>query len=217
MAAKSKMVKNTHSMIFLHGFTMKAEDMEYFTKKIDKILPKGVVMNYILPQAPKRKITCYKGKQYTAWYDYETELVTEEEKISHKDLKESRKFIHKLLDAEIKSLGDPKKVFLGGYSQGCCTMLDAGLTYPQSLGGMIGFKGHIPSFTDKSKTYKQNIWVCHGIKDDSIGYKVSKSSYDRYGKKGYDITFLSQDKVTHDMNSGILEEIRELKTWLTLS
>ena len=121
------------------------------------------------------------------------------------------------MDSEIKSLGDPKKVFLGGYSQGCCTMLDAGLTYPQSLGGMIGFKGHIPSFTDKSKTYKQNIWVCHGIKDDSIGYKVSKSSYDRYMKKGYDINFLSQDKVTHEMNSGILEEIRELKTWLILS
>lgn len=215
MITKSKMVKNTHSMIFLHGFTMKAENMKYFTKKIDKILPKGVVMNYILPQAPIRKITCYKGKQYTAWYDYITELNVVEEKINHSDLKESRKFIHKLLDDEIKLLGDSKKVFLGGYSQGCCQMLDAGLTYPQLLGGLIGFKGHIPSFTDKSKTYKQKIWVCHGIKDDTIGYEVAKNSYDKYDKKGYNIKFLSQDKVTHEMNSGILQEIRELKTWLS--
>ena len=55
MATKSKMVKNTHSMIFLHGFTMKAEEMKYFTQKIDKLLPKGIVMNYILLQAPKEK------------------------------------------------------------------------------------------------------------------------------------------------------------------
>ena len=202
-------------MVFLHGFTMKAEDMEYFTKKINNVLPKGVVMNYILPQAPKRQITCYKKKQYTAWYDYKTELVTEEEKISHSDLRESREFIHSILDSEIQSLGDPKKVFLGGYSQGCCTMLDAGLTYPQILGGMIGFKGHIPSFTDKSNTYNQKIWVCHGINDKSIGYEVAKTSYERYLIKGYNITFLSQDRVTHDMNSGILEEMRELKKWLS--
>lgn len=204
-------------MIFLHGFTMKAEEMKYFTQKIDKLLPKGIVMNYILLQAPKRKITCYGGKQYTAWYDYETELVTQEEKISHEDLKESRSFIHKILDSEIKLLGDSKKVFLGGYSQGCCQMLDAGLTYLKSLGGMIGFKGHIPSLTQESKTYKQKIWVCHGKKDASIGYDISKTSYENYIKKGYDITFLSQDNATHDMNSGILEEIRDLKKWLELS
>ena len=60
------MNKYTHSLIFLHGFTMKADEMKYFTNKIDKILPKNVKMKYILPQAPKRKITCYKGKVYTA-------------------------------------------------------------------------------------------------------------------------------------------------------
>ena len=63
----------------------------------------------------------------------------------------------------------PGKVFLVGYSQGCCQMLDAGLTYPKKLGGLIGFKGHILSYTHKYNIYDQSIWVTHGKKDDAIG------------------------------------------------
>ena len=63
----------THTMIFLHGFTMEPKDMEYFTDKIDRILPKGVKMKYIFPKAPEREISCYDGESYSAWYDYLTE------------------------------------------------------------------------------------------------------------------------------------------------
>ena len=44
-------------------------------------------MKYILPQAPKRKITIYK-KDY-AWFDYFTEIFYTEEKIDINHLKES--------------------------------------------------------------------------------------------------------------------------------
>ncbi len=37
-------------------------------------------------------------------------------------------------------------------------------------------------FTDEDK-FKQSIWVCHGEKDDTIGYNVAKISYDKYKKK----------------------------------
>lgn len=202
----------THCMIVLHGFTMESDDMKYLTNKIDKILPKNVVMKYILPQAPKRKITIYKKKEY-AWFDYFTEDVYTEEKIDINHLKESRKFIHNLINQEMKLFNDPSKIFLVGYSQGCCQMLDAGLTYKKKLGGLIGFKGHILSDTGKFKNYKQNIWVTHGTKDDAIGYNVAKESYEKYNS--YDISFITLKNKNHDLNNGILEAIRELKKWIS--
>ena len=105
------MSKNyTHCMIVLHGFTMESDDMKYLTNKIDKILPKNVVMKYILPQAPKRKITIYKKKEYT-WFDYFTEDVYTEEKIDINHLKESRKFVHNLINQEMKLFNDYSKIF----------------------------------------------------------------------------------------------------------
>ena len=147
--------------------------MEYLKNKISNILPKKNNVNYILPQAPKRKITIY-NEEETAWFDYYTENVYTEEKVSIDDLKESRLYIHSLIDEEVSKLNDPGKVFLVGYSQGCCQMLDAGLTYPKKLGGLIGFKGNILAYTNRYKKYDQSIWVTHGTKDDAIGYELAK-------------------------------------------
>ena len=92
--------------------------------------------------------------------------------------------------------------------------MDMGITYPKKLGGIIGFKGDIPNVTDEDR-YKQPIWVCHGKKDDTIGFDVAKESYYKYKKKyKYDITFLEQKNANHNENSGILEEMRSLKVWL---
>ena len=41
--------------------------------------------------------------------------------------------------------------------------LDAGLTFPQQLGGIIGFKGHVIKRTLNDFQSEQNVWVCHGI------------------------------------------------------
>lgn len=203
----------THSFIILHGFTMTSEDMEYLKNKISNILPKKINVNYILPQAPKRKITIY-NEEETAWFDYYTENVYTEEKISIDDLKESRLYIHSLIDEEISKLNDPGKVFLVGYSQGCCQMLDAGLTYPKKLGGLIGFKGHILSYTHKYNIYDQSIWVTHGKKDDAIGYELAKTSYDEYKKVNKDIKFITLENKNHDLNSGINHAMKELSKWL---
>ena len=68
-------MKYTHSMIMLTGFTMKASDMKYYSQYINKFLPKDVKINYIYPKPPTRKITCYDGQKYSAWFDYINELI----------------------------------------------------------------------------------------------------------------------------------------------
>ena len=97
------MPSHTHTMIFLHGFTMEPKDMEYFTDKIDRILPKGVKMKYIFPKAPESiQISCYNGESYSAWYDYLTEKY-------HKLEEKNQSHIIKQLETESRLIQKEKK------------------------------------------------------------------------------------------------------------
>ena len=52
------------------------------------------------------------------------------------------KIIQRLVQEEVEIIGDPTKVFLGGFSQGCCLALATFLTqlkYP--IGGVVGLSG----------------------------------------------------------------------------
>ena len=209
-------MKYTHSFIMIHAFTMKPTDMIYYKNYLQKILPNTVKINYIYPRAPVRKITCYDGQKYTAWYDYESELVENEDDEINKDhLLEQVNKIHKIIDNEKKRYkGDCSKIYLLGYSQGCCMALAAGISYKEKLGGIIGFKGHIPSIIDDYRGTKQDIWVTHGKKDYTIGFDVAEEYYNKYIKLGYNIEFLKQPKANHDGPSGIREQMKSLQIWI---
>ena len=208
------MKKYTHTLIFLHGFTMSPKDNKYFTDKILRLFPKDMKVRVFHPKAPLRMISCYKRNIYTAWFDYYTKYHYKKECINEELLKNIRKRLHRIIDKAVDYHGDSKKVFVAGYSQGSSMAMDMGITYPKKLGGIIGFKGDIPNVTDEDK-YKQSIWACHGKKDDTIGFDVAKESYDKYKKKyKYDLTFLEQKNANHNENSGVLEEMRSLKEWL---
>lgn len=206
--------KYTHTLIFLHGFTMSGKDMKNFTETIIKMLPNHLKWKIILPNAPLRKITIYEGDMERAWYDYYTDNVHTEEEINITHLEESRQVIHKLIDKQVKYHGNSKKVFVGGYSQGCCQALDAGLTYAYELGGIIGIKGHIPSPTKEFPLTRQFLWVCHGTSDESIGYNVAVSSYEEYREK-IPINFVTLQNAEHELEDGFKKRIyQNLRKWL---
>lgn len=210
-------MKSTHSFIMLTGFTMNSSDMQYYSSYINKFIPKDVKIKYIYPQPPTRKITCYDGQKYRAWFDYLNELVeNEDDDINPEHLLEQCKRIHDILDKEVKKYkGDHSKIFICGYSQGACVSLDSGISYPKKIGGVIAFKGHINSDIDKYVKSKQDIWATHSKGDNTIGYDVAEEYYKKYMKLGYNITFFKQGKkVNHDANSGIREQLVSLKPWL---
>ena len=163
-------MKYTHTIIFLHGFSMNSSDMKYYCDKFKKSFPQ-YNFRFVLPQAIKRSSTIYQNKKFNSWYDYLTPYCDKEPEINEEQLLQTREKIHKLLDKEIKYIKDPSKVFLSGMSQGCCVAIDAGITYNKKIGGIIGFKGHVISRSLKDFSKKQYIWVCHGKNDKTIFYK----------------------------------------------
>ena len=92
--------------------------------------------------------------------------------------------------------------------------LSAGLSYPHKLGGIIAFKGHIPREIDDHLTVKQDIWATNSKGDSTIPFEISKEYYDKYIKKGYNITLFEQDKPNHNASSGIRDQMKSLRPWL---
>ncbi|CAE7660388.1 unnamed protein product, partial [Symbiodinium sp. CCMP2456] len=80
-------------------------------------------LKVVLPTAPRRPITCYKGEMQHAWHDYITDHEGErEDELSAEDLQQTTERVHKMLDAEAALVG-ARNVYLGGASQGCGTAL----------------------------------------------------------------------------------------------
>ena len=92
--------------------------------------------------------------------------------------------ISKLIDNEVGKLGDPRKVWVGGFSQGCALSLATMIHYPKALGGVIGLSGmnatqidwvRVPEIGEKRKT---PIFLYHGESDGVISQKIAKLTYD---------------------------------------
>lgn len=114
----------------MHGLGDTANGyLDIFTSKINPVTPSTKV---VLLTAPIRKVTINFGMESTSWFDFKNFEVTTEnfhQAIGFDEVQESTKVIHAVLEEEIKILGDSKKVFIGGFSQGACMSLFAGLTY----------------------------------------------------------------------------------------
>merc|ERR1719504_79034 len=84
-------------------------------------------------------------KQFSAWYDYLANSDGKrEDPACHESLVAVRQLLHAIVEQEASELdGRVDRILLGGKSQGCCTALDAALTFPKKLAGFIGIVGHL--------------------------------------------------------------------------
>jgi len=158
---------NNWTLIYLHGLGSSAfgnySDMPHL------FLDGTIALKVIVPTAPSRELSCFdswwykvqprkgeKGKkpkwkltQFLSWYDYITNFDGQkEDRIDIDSLLAMRRALHHLIRTEVRLLnGRTDRVILGGKSQGCCTALDAALTFPERLGGFVGCVGHLLSST----------------------------------------------------------------------
>jgi len=188
------------SFIYLHSFSSKGVDYanfpHYFTVG-------GAAVRAVLPTAPFIEQTCFedwmvwRGKKlrwrrikFNSWFDYLTDKAgSGENHIDLDSLLKMRARIHALIRSEIQRVGDPKRVIIGGASQGCCVALDSAMTYPQELGGVIGLVGHILGSTplDPSKR-KMPIHLFHEESDREMRWDWVKGTVQRLVSAGYNVS-----------------------------
>lgn len=110
-----------HTLIFLHGFRMRAEELLEVFADLGLALP---TWKFVLPQAPDMKITAYGGEVLSSWFDYLTDTGGhQEDSIDFFSLRSMKSELRDLVFKEGQGLPAGRKVTLGGLSQGGCMAL----------------------------------------------------------------------------------------------
>jgi phospholipase/carboxylesterase len=103
----------------------------------------------LLLTAPERPVTLNGGMIMNSWYDIyslrgDDDMLSLDklyDKYNREEMLQSVAYVSSIIDMEVASLGDSKKVFVGGFSQGCALSLATMIHYPKRLGGLFCLSG----------------------------------------------------------------------------
>jgi len=116
-----------------------------------------------------------------------------------------------------KHLLKPKKVFIGGFSQGAIMSLGPGLRHPKVIDGVLCFSGalypeFLSDFSLQAKHKDLSILVTHGKNDLVLPYTDIKSSVQFLKEKGLAIDF----KEYESAHTFPPENFRDFIDWLAV-
>lgn len=136
--------KNAPLLITVHGY---AAHKRYMMREARLVAPENFVI--VSLQAPNKFIRQVSSGEYKPVFGWLTDFKPEESVALH------HKFILDVID---RLSGDEiinkNQVFLHGFSQACALNFRFAFTHPQSLKGIIGISGGIPSDLDTNLIYK---------------------------------------------------------------
>lgn len=188
------------TLIYLHGLSCSA--LDDYVDRPHYFCDGSVRLKVVVPTAPLRELSCFDEwwveteagnwqlEQMNAWYDYLSDHDgAREDTIDLDSLMAMRRALHSLIRLEAFELGGrADRVILGGKSQGCCTALDALLTYPQPLGGFIGIVGHVLNATPLEAGGPQSktpLHFFHETKDRVVRWSWVKKGEQRLRDAGF--------------------------------
>lgn len=184
-----------------HALTDYADKPHYF-------FDGTIAVKVIIPTAPSRELSCYDkwwkkikrsdGKcswtltRFNSWYDYMTNYDGKrEDEIDWASLYVVRRAVHSIIKKEARKLGNRfDRVIVGGKSQGCCTSLDAFLTFPETLGGFVGLVGHLLGCTPVESSGSQvsaPLHFFHEVTDHIMPWKWVQKGEQKLLDAGYKV------------------------------
>jgi phospholipase/carboxylesterase len=189
------------TLIYLHSFSNKGADYlnypHYFGIS-------EAPVRVVIPTAPLLEQKCFKDWyvwkgsrlkwrriKFRAWFDYLTDHAGKAENdIDLESLVATRARLHALIKREVQRQGgDSRRVLIGGASQGCCVALDAALTYPEELGGVIGVVGHLLRSTPTDTPHKSMpLHLFHEAGDGEMKWRWVKGTVERLRRAGFNVT-----------------------------
>merc|ERR1719499_3928 len=132
-----------------------------------------------------------------SWFDLDDIPVTDG--IAHPGMEESVDRIHGLVK-KCEDEGIPsKKIVIGGFSQGGCLSLHAGLSTPQEIGGVCCLSGWRSESKCKPMAQKNTpVMIGHGDSDQVVPFECGKTASEALTKDGFsDVRFKPYRGVQH--------------------
>ena len=199
----------TASVIWLHGLGANGHDFEPIVPQLH--LPTSLGIRFIFPHAPEMPVTINGGYVMPAWYDILDMKI--DRKVDVTQLVASANFVQTLIDREIESGIDSKRIILAGFSQGGAVGYQAALTYPQSIGGLIAMSTYFAT-SDSVQLHSANsslpIKIFHGTEDPVVSESLGTLAVDKLSAMG-----LSPDYQTYPMAHNVCaEEVDAISSWI---
>ncbi|KAG2394048.1 hypothetical protein C9374_003812 [Naegleria lovaniensis] len=168
-------------LIWLHGL---GDSHDGFIGILKSILPSNTVA--IIPTAPKRAITLYRGRETNAWFDIKSQNRIANVQEDTEGMMESKTLIDEIISAQMQKFKS-HRIVIGGFSQGAAMSILVASRSSQTLGGIISVSGFVPMRskfnTATDMVLRQNaqtpFYILHGDDDIVVNYSlIAKRSYD---------------------------------------
>ncbi|MBP7167184.1 MAG: alpha/beta hydrolase [Bacteroidia bacterium] len=190
-------------LVLLHGWGSDENDLIGLSNSLP---PDFIVVSVRAPY--KRENGGY------AWYELQFGNGVFKETIGQ--AAESARKINSLLPKLVKELhADPKRVFLGGFSQGAIMSLRVGLQAPYPVRGIVCLSGRFPPDLDLNKIpamqkTKIPVFAAHGTDDKVISIADGRNIIQKLQSAGISVT-AKEYPMGHQISK---EELMALKAWL---
>ncbi len=203
----------TLSVIWMHGLGADGNDFPPIIPELK--LPAAAAVRFIFPHAPRIPVTCNNGYVMRAWFDI-LSMAGGKRDVNPDTVVASVELIHGLIKQE-NARGIPSnRIVLAGFSQGGAMTYTVGLTYPETLGGMMVLSGYIPTPTWVEQHYSEAnrhtpIFAAHGEHDDVLPIALGETARDLAQKLNDRVEWHSWP-MPHTL---CLEEVLAMGEWLT--
>jgi len=199
------------SVIWMHGLGADGWDFVPMVKELP--LPEGLDLRFVFPHAPTRPVTINNGYVMRAWYDISMQDLAR--KPDEAGIRESQAKIGELIERERKRGIAADKIILAGFSQGGAIALQAGLRYPEALGGVVALSTYLTleDSLDREGTAANKrtpIFMAHGTQDPIVPFTLADASRRKLEARGYAVDW-------HDYpmpHSVCGEEVEAIAQWL---
>lgn len=200
------------SLIWCHGLGADGHDFVPLAEALSH--PNAGATRFVFPHAPIRPVTINQGYEMRAWFDIRDIHINAS--IDEAGIEASKARVADLIRQEIAEGIPAQHIFLGGFSQGAVMALIAGLTFPETLGGIIALSGFLPHAEAFLKTVSPanqhtRVFIGHGTDDAIVPHALGTAAKDALLEARYPVTWK-----TYAMGHSVCpQEIDDLSVWLS--
>ncbi len=198
------------SVILLHGIGADGHDFEPLPPELG--LPDTAGVRFVFPHAPSRPVTVNAGMQMPSWYDILEMQI--DRKVDTQQLRVSSAQVHELIDRERERGVAAERIIVAGFSQGGAVAIEAALTYPETLAGLMVLSSYFAtadSIRPSGANDELPVLVCHGTADPVVPHLLGERAARQLEERGHPVTLR-----TFPMEHGVCpQEIAVIGQWLT--
>ncbi len=198
------------TIIFLHGLGANGYDFEPVARQLMPLLP----MRWVLPHAPEMPVTLNNGWRMPAWFDIIS--LDKPNDVDWDSVDQAKAFAHKTIEREAAMT--PRRLFIGGFSQGGAVSLNSAFDAPAKVDGVVALSTFLlqrPGETGLPRGLNPRtappVFMAHGTTDGIVPLHFAFQ-----GKKTLENAGLAINWREYPMQHSVCQrEIEDLLSWLS--